>query len=210
MKAIQLFFVFTIIVGCATAQETEKASFGFGAGLNISSVSLKEPYQTAVSPYSLRGFKGYIFINAPLGKSFFIQPELAYDGMGWQYDGEDNNSGGQQANVKTYLNYITFAVLPKYKFGNSHLAVYIGPAYGFLLSANVKGLAGRITDDKKDYTDGNFEGVVGAEYYLPMGFGFSARYMAGISNVISQARQGESMHTHSFSVSIAYKLHSSK
>src|SRR4051794_16669104 len=96
-RAIQLFFILTIFVSCVHAQDTEKATFGFGAGLNISSASLKVPYATSVSPNSLTGFKGYIFINAPLGRNFFIQPELAYDGMGWQYDGEDNNSGGQQA-----------------------------------------------------------------------------------------------------------------
>jgi hypothetical protein len=79
-----------------------------------------------------------------------------------------------------------------------------------LLSATVKGFEDETYDDKKNYTDGNFGGIVGAEYYLPMGLGFSARYMAGISNIISEARQGESMHTNVFSFSIAYKLHGSR
>jgi hypothetical protein len=55
---------------------------------------------------------------------------------------------------------------------------------------------------------GNFEGVVGAEYYLPVGIGFSVMYMGGISNVINHAEPGESMHTQDFNVSIAYKLNS--
>jgi outer membrane immunogenic protein len=209
MRTIHLFFVFICFSYFVNAQETGKASFGFGAGLNISSVSLKSP-SSSVNPYSLTGFKGYVLIDAPLGKNFFIQPELAYDGLGWQYNGDDNNSGGQFADVKTYLNYLTFAVLPKYKFENSGLAVYMGPSYGLLLSATVKGWGGETHDDKKDYTDGNFGGIVGAEYYLPMGLGFSARYMYGISNIISEAQQGESMHSYAFSFSIAYKLHGSK
>jgi outer membrane immunogenic protein len=209
MRAIQLFFVFTIFSGFVNAQKMEKVSFGFGAGLNIAGVSLKSP-ASSVSPYSLNGFKGYVFIDAPLGKNFFLQPELAYDGMGWQFDGDDNYDGGQQSNVKTYLNYLTLAVLPKYKIENTGLAFYAGPAYGFLLSATVKGYGGETHDDKRNYTGGDFGGIIGAEYYLSMGLGISARYLAGISNVISNAEQGESMHTHAFSVSIAYKLNSSR
>lgn len=209
MRTILLFLIFTSIFYFVNAQEINKASFGFGAGINISTVSLKSP-SSSISPYSLAGFKVSVFIDAPLGKNFFLQPEVAYDGMGWQYDGIDNNSGGLPANLKNYLNYLTLALLPKYKFENTGLAVYIGPSYGFLLSAKVKGWGGQITDDQKDYTDGNFGGIVGAEYYLAMGLGFSARYMAGISNVISEAQRGESMHTYAFSFSIVYKLHSSR
>jgi outer membrane immunogenic protein len=200
-----LFFINTNV----KAQQKDIASFGFGAGLNLSNVNLKSPGST-VSPYSLSGFKGYVFIDAPVGKNFYLQPELSYDGMGWQYDGDDNYAGGQYSNVKNYLNYLTLALLPKYKFKNTGLAVYIGPSYGLLLSATVKGFGGETHDDKRDYTDGNFGGIVGAEYYLSMGIGFSARYMYGISNIISQAQQGESMHSYAFSFSITYKLHNSK
>ena len=206
MKTVYLCAGFILFSFFAFAQNTDKATFGFGAGLNISTVSLKTPTYS-LNPTSLTGFKGYIFIDAPLGKNFFIQPELAYDGMGWQYYGDDNNSGGQTAHVKTYLNYIIFAVLPKYRPENTRLAFYIGPYCGLLLSANVKGFEGETHDDKKDYTDGNFGGIIGAEYYLPMGLGFSARYTAGLSNIISEAQRGESMHTYVISFSLAYKLY---
>jgi hypothetical protein len=206
MKAVFLFVSFITFSFLGHAQKTDKASFGFGTGLNVSTVDLNTPGYS-LNPTSLTGFRGYIFIDAPLGKNFFIQPELAYDGMGWQYYGDDNNAGGQLAHVKTYLNYITFAVLPKYRIENTGLAFYIGPYCGFLLNAKMKGFEGETHDDKKDYTDGNFGGIVGAEYYLPMGLGFSARYMAGISNIISEAQPGESMHTYVFSFSIAYKLY---
>jgi hypothetical protein len=137
MRVILVSFVF-ITFFFVNAQKTEKASFGFGSGLNISSVNLESPV-SSVSPSSLNGFKGYVFIDAPLGKKFFLQTELAYDGMGWQFYGDDNFDGGQQSNVKTYLNYLTLAVLPKYKIENTRLAFYVGPAFGFLLSATVKG-----------------------------------------------------------------------
>ena len=197
--------VCTIYSGLVNAQETEKTTFGFGAGINIATVSLHSP-SSSVSPNSLIEFRACEFINIPLGKNFFLHPELAYDGMGWQYDGEDNNSGGQQANIKTYLPYFTMAVLPKYQFKNSGFAVYAGPSYGFLLAATVKGWGGEIHGDKSDYTAGDFGGIVGAEYYLPMGLGISARYKAGISNIINHPEPGESMHTSAFSITIVCKV----
>ncbi len=205
MRAIPFMLVCTIFSGLVNAQEMGKTTFGFGAGINIATVSLQSP-SSSVSPNSLTGFKACIFIDAPLGKNFFLQPELANDWMGWQYDGEDNNSGGQQANIKTYLPYVTLAVLPKYQFKNSGFAVYAGPSYGLLLAATVKGWGGEIHEDKKDYTDGDFGGIVGAEYYLPMGLGISARYRAGISNIINHPEPGESMHTYAFSVTIVCKV----
>ncbi len=125
--------------------------------------------------------------------------------MGWQYDSVDNNSGGQLANIKTYLPYFTMAVLPKYQFKNSGFAVYAGPSYGFLLAATVKGWGGEIHEDKRDYTVGDFGGIVGAEYYLPMGLGISARYRAGISNIINHPEPEESMHTSTFSIALVTK-----
>ena len=193
----------------SNAQTPEKVTFGFGAGVNISGVSLTSP-ASSVSPYSLSGFKGLVFIDAPLGKNFFLQTELAYDGLGWQFDGDDNYDGGQKSNVKTYLNYLTLAVLPKYKVENTRLAFFAGPAFGFLLSATVKGYGGETHDDINNYAIGNFGGVVGAEYYLSMGLGMSVRYTAGISNIINRPEQGESMHTHAFSVSVVYRLHRSR
>jgi hypothetical protein len=204
IKAISFMLVCTIFSGLVNAQEMEKTTFGFGAGVNIATVSLHSPF-SSVRPNSLIGFRGCVFINAPLGKNFFLQPELAMDWMGWHYDGEDNNSGGLQANIKTYLPYFAMAVLPKYQFKNSGFAVYAGPSYGFLLSATVKGWGGEMHDDKRDYTDGDFGAIVGAEYYLPMGLGISVRYRAGISNIINNPEPGESMHTSAFSITIVTK-----
>src|SRR5664279_2104019 len=54
-------------------------------------------------------------------------------------------------------------------------------SFGLMLTAEVT-WGGGIHEDKRDYTVGDFGGIVGAEYYLPMGLGISARYRAGISN----------------------------
>ncbi|HZZ76444.1 MAG TPA: porin family protein [Puia sp.] len=188
------------------AQQTDKATFGFGAGLNYSNVVIHA--ENAFSPYRLPGFKGYIFITGPMGKGFYIQPEISYENMGWQYDGPDNFHGGNYSNVKTYLNYLFLSILPKYKFPNSKFSIILGPSYGLLLSANTKGYQGETYNVKDGYVSGNFGATIGAEYYLPLGIGFSARYFAGISNLVSEPIGGDSMHSSVLSFSVSYKLYS--
>lgn len=204
MRAISFILVFAIFSSLANAQEIEKVTFGFGVGVNIAAVSLHSP-SGSVSPNSMVGFRACESINVPLGKNFSLQPELAFDWMGWQY--EDNNSGGQQANIEINLPYLMLAVLPKYQFKNSGFAVYAGPSYGLLLAATVKGWDGEFHEDKRDYSVGDFGGIVGAEYYLPMGLGISVRYKAGFSNIINHPEPGESMHTSAFSITIVCKIH---
>jgi outer membrane immunogenic protein len=200
--------VLLLLTSCevAVAQKNSVTSFGAGVGINIARVSLKSAF-SGVSPNYLTGFRAYIFLDAPVGGHFSLEPELSFDGLGWQFYGDDNYYGGNAATVKTRLNYIFLSILAKYKIQNSGWAFYLGPAYGLLLSAKVTGYKGETHDDKSNYVDGNFAGVLGAEYYFPFGLGLSARYMAGISNLISNSAPGESMHSGSFTITAAYKFH---
>jgi hypothetical protein len=47
---------------------------------------------------------------------------------------------------------------------------------------------------------------VGAEYFFPIGLGFTARYMGGLTNIAKDAQDGETVHNHAFSFSVAYKF----
>ena len=201
MRTTLLIMVFTGFYFVVHAQSNEKISFGVGAGLDISNVHF-ESYTGTLSASSVNGFRSYVFVDLPVGDNLFVQPELAYDGMGWQYFDDSIHAAGQSGYVKTSLNYLTFAMLPKYKIGKTGLALYAGAAYGFLLSAMVKGYGSETYNDKSYYSDGILEWIGGAEYYLLMGLGVSARYTGGISNL----QQGMSAHNYAFSVSIEYKF----
>ncbi len=204
MKTSFLLVLFFCVFN-VNAQQNEKASFGFGAGLNFSGISLSSP-ESQVNPASLSGFKGNVFVEVPIGKGFYIQPELSFDGLGWQFDGDDNYAGGQQSNVKTYMNYLFLSILPKYKIENTGLSFYAGPSYGLLLSATIKGWGGETHSDKNNYTSGDFAGIIGTGYDFPVGIGIRAQYMLGISNIVSNAQDGESIHNHAFSISVVYKI----
>ena len=205
MKTILMIIAFTGIHFFVCAQDQEKISFGFGAGLDISNVNYQAPVGTA-NTYSVNGFRSYVFVDLPVGGNLFVQPELAYDGMGWKYLDDSIHATGQSGYVKTAMNFLTVAILPKYKIGKTGLALYVGPAYGFLLNATLKGLGSETYNNKSYYSDGILEWIGGAEYYLPMGLGISARYTGGISNLLYGAETGETMHNYSFSISAEYKF----
>jgi hypothetical protein len=205
MRTTLLIIVFTSFILFVHAQNEEKISYGFGAGLDISNVNFKS-YTSTANTSSVNGFRSYFFVDLPVGDNLFVQPELAYDGMGWQYLDDSIHATGQSGYVKTSLSFLTFAMLPKYKIGKTGLAFYVGPAYGFLLSATLKGFGGKTYNNKSYYSDGTLEWIGGAEYYLSMGLGFSARYTGGISNLAYGLDQGTSMHNYTFSFSIAYRF----
>jgi hypothetical protein len=205
MRTILTIIVFTGIHFYGYAQNPDKISFGFGTGLDISNVSYQAPMGTA-NTYSVNGFRSYVFVDLPVGDNLFVQPELAYDGMGWQYLDDSIHAAGQSGYVKTSMNFLTLAILPKYKIGKTGLALYVGAAYGFLLSATLKGFGSETYNNKNSYNDGILEWIGGAEYYLPMGLGCSARYTGGISNLLYGVVTGVTMHNYAFSISLEYKF----
>jgi len=199
MKKIILSQILLLSVVIATAQ----VRTGIGAGLNLSTISINEP-GASVTPDNMTGFKGYVFFEGTISKSFFIQPEFSYEGMGWKYTGEDPFNGGNNATVKNRMNYLLLTVLLKYKFENTGFALGVGPAYGLLLSAKSKGYQGTETDTKDAYTGDNFAVIPYAEYFFPIGIGITARYFGGIKNIAKDHEDGESVHMHGFSFTVAY------
>ena len=43
-----------------------------------------------------------------------------------------------------------------------------------------------------------------------MGFGLTARYMAGITNIVKDPQNGETGHNSAFSITLAYKFNAGK
>jgi hypothetical protein len=200
MKKLVFFAILCSAVSSLKAQET--GSFGISAGINVANMSFHEQGVTA-SFTSRVGFKGYVFYDLPLGGSFSLQNELGYDGMGFKYN-DPNNGDFTEA-----VNYLTLSILPKYNVQQTGLSFFAGPSIAFLLNAKSSG-GGMTASDTDSYNSIDLLGVIGAEYFLPMGFGITARYMGGLTNVAKGATNGGTAHNTAFSFTLAYKFNSGK
>ncbi len=201
MKKLVAIVILFSAVSSLRAQET--GSFGISAGINVANMSIKSQ-GVSVSLTSLIGFKGYVFYDLPLGGSFSLENELGFDGMGTKLN--DPNSGDTYTES---LNYLSLAILPKYNVQGTGLSLYLGPSLGYLLSAKSSG-GGQSSSDTDSYNSIDVFGQVGASYFLPMGFGLSARYMFGLTNIAKDAQSGESAHNNAFSITLAYKFNAGK
>jgi Outer membrane protein beta-barrel domain len=201
MKKLVVFAIFCSVFSSPRAQET--GSFGISAGINVANMSFKASGVSA-SFSSLVGFKGYVFYDLPLGGSFSLQNEFGYDGMGTKIT--DPNSGDKLTEA---VNYLTLSILPKYNVSQTGLSFFAGPSLGFLLNAkSTEG--GQSSSDTDGYNSIDLFGVVGAEYFFPMGLGITARYMGGLTNVAKGTTSDESAHNSAFSFTLAYKFNSGK
>lgn len=201
MKKLVAIVILFSAVSSLKAQET--GSFGISAGINVANMSFNASGVSA-SFSSLVGFKGYIFYDVPLGGSFSLQNELGYDGMGTKFT--DPNSGDKFTEA---VNYLTLSILPKYNVPQTGLSFFAGPSIAFLLNAK-SSEAGMSGSDTDSYNSVDLFGTVGAEYFFPMGFGITARYMGGLTNIAKGAASGETAHNSAFSFTLAYKFNSGK
>ncbi len=163
-------------------------TFGLKAGINIATV-------TGDDTSSKIGFNGGVFMNAPLAANFSIQPELLYNGKGAKYDGPGD--------ISINMDYISIPVMFQY---NATPMFYLeaGPEFGFLVSANLKG--GGASEDVKELLQGFDVGIgLGAGYYFIPQFGITARYVAGITDVLKD-NPGDASRNNVFQIGLAYRF----
>jgi outer membrane immunogenic protein len=193
----RLLFVGILISVLSSVQAQGPGTFGVSAGINVSNMSIKSE-GISLSLTSRVGFKGYIFYDLPLGGSFSLENELGYDQMGAKL-----SSQGEE--FSSTVNYLTLSILPKYNVQGTGLSFFAGPSLGFLMSANSTA-NGTSTDDKDSYNSIDLFGVIGTSYFLPMGFGLTARYMGGLTNIAKGTTSGQSAHNNAWSFTLAYRF----
>jgi outer membrane immunogenic protein len=209
MKRCLIILVFCIHALFSIAQQQTGIMFGLGSGINIAGIRAHN-LQLPGSPQTLVGVRGVLFAEIPMAEGFSLQPEFSFDQLGWQYHGEDPYSAGQIADVSISMQYLFVTALPKYTFPQTNFSVYIGPGYGFLLGATLTGYNNHTQNVKDVYKSGDFVGVMGMDYFLSMGIGLSARFTTGLSNLINEAEQDESVHNYSISFTLCYKIQKRK
>ncbi len=190
------FFTLTLIAFCAYGALAQGISGGLKAGLNLAN------QKVSVSGFSGNGDARTAFhiggyLKFAVSEKFGVQPELLYNSVGMK--------SGDDALKK---NYISIPVMLRYN-PVAIFNVHVGPQFGFLMSA--KSDDGDESTDVKDAYKGLDLGLgIGAGVDLPMGLGFTARYVLGLSNISEDYEDIDigdfTMKNNVFQVSVTYKL----
>ena len=202
-----------LFLGAAIAMSslTFAQQFGVKGGMNVSSLS---DDATLSDQESKIGFNAGVFMNAPLAENFSIQPEVLYNDLGSKVTRSTEILGNTySADYSRNLGYISVPVMFQY---NATPAFYLeaGPQFGFLVSAKDKfknstngstDNATIVTLDKDNFHTFDFGIGLGAGYYFTPNLGLTARYTAGLSDIIKD-NPGDSVKNNVFQVGLAYKF----
>ena len=184
----------TMLSFCTTfASQAQEIHFGAKAGLNFASArgDDADDLETRTS-FNLGGV-----LNIRFTEKLALQPELFYSGQGYSIKREDDGgtvTGNGQTIVlgksssarasgddTVKLDYINLPILLDYTLIDG-LSLQAGPQIAFNISSKAE--FGGDEVDLKDQTNGtSFSGVLGAQYKLPLGVFFQARYALGLSNI---------------------------
>lgn len=165
MKTIFSVIALLSLTALAKAQSPD-THFGLKAGLNISSLDVKD----GVDFDSKAGFHIGGLAHVHLSPHFAVQPEIVY-----------SEQGGKDGDDKWKINYLNVPVLFQYMAGGG-FRLQTGPQLGFAVSSKIK--SGDVERNIKD--DVNTVDVswsLGASYLFPEAIGIDARYNIGITNV---------------------------
>ncbi len=197
----RLFFIAILFSTLSSLHAQKKATFGIGAGINVSDIA--DSYQGQTYPTSAKvAFKGYVFADLLLAKHFSLETDLGYDGMGFKAYSQGQGSSTQ---VDFTMNYLTLSVLPKIHIKQSGVAFFAGPAFGILLNSKETALGTSISQDI--YNSVDVFAAFGMEYISPVGLGISFRIMPGLTNVGKTTNNGETLHNVAVGINLVYQFH---
>ncbi|WP_419870879.1 porin family protein [Chryseobacterium sp. CT-SW4] len=165
-------------------------TFGVKAGLNISSISDSDGKSKA-------GFYGGVLMNVPVASSFSVQPEVLYSGLGAKNDGSPE--------LKVNLDYISVPVMFQYN-ATPEFYLEAGPQFSFLVNSKFKYQS--LSVDANDYMKTFDFGIgIGAGYYFQQKFGITARYVAGVTDIMKEISGYDVKGKNNvFQIGLAYKF----
>ena len=191
----------------AVSSLTFAQQFGAKAGVSVSSLS---DDATLSDQKSKVGFNAGLFMNAPLGQNFSIQPELLYSQYG---DKAEATIASNKYSYTRSLDYITVPVMFQYN-ATPEFYLVAGPELGFLVCAKNKvknettGNTVTETSNYKDDLNGfNFGLGLGAGYYFTPNIGLTARYVAGFTDIAKDRPSGsDAVRNNVFQAGLAFKF----
>jgi hypothetical protein len=163
---MKIILVIILLVSLSAVSKAQDTHFGLKAGLNISSLDVKQ----GVDWDAKAGFHFGGLAHVHLTPHFAVQPEIVF-----------SQQGGEYSSDKWKINYLNIPVLLQYMTG-SGFRLQTGPQLGFALSSEVK--QGDIEIDNDDDVNAiDFSWSFGASYLFPGGIGVDARYNHGITTI---------------------------
>jgi hypothetical protein len=178
LLAVALFLVSNV----ASAQDDKQTRFGIKGGLNLANL-----YVDNVDDEKAKyGLHAGVWMKAPLGEFFAIQPEVIWSSKGTRIAGYRNIPFTQNGEVRFNLNYIDVPVLASLTLGP--ISLQAGPYVSYLINANVKNLREDLTTgsavnlDRGDFNSFDY-GLAGGIAVDIKGFQLGARYNHGLREV---------------------------
>ena len=169
MKKLFLFavlFIFTL-----TTTHAQDISFGIKAGVNFSSVT-GDNVDELDGRTSLHA--GGV-VNIGISEIFAVQPEVLFSAQG-----ATTSEEGIDATVK--LDYINIPIMADFTVAEG-FSLQGGPQIGFNMTSEVEWEDE--TEELEDIESLDLGLGIGAQYRLPMGLFFQARYVIGMSDISS-------------------------
>lgn len=191
MKKSVLLFV--AVVAFSAASYAQGVSFGVKAGVNIANQKFTFPGGSLTGDARV-GFHVGGFVTAMFSDQFGLQPELLFNSVGVSGENFDGDK------VSEAVNYLSIPVLFRYQ-PIEILNIHAGPQVGFLLSAKAEDV-----DTKEAYKGLDLGAAVGAGVDLPMGLGFTARYVLGLANAGETESDEVKLKNNVFQISVSYRF----
>jgi hypothetical protein len=191
----KLFFGLALLAGSFTFAQTNSSpvTFGVKGGMNVANLSNTEGSKSKI------GFNAGAFANIPVAESFSVQPEVLFSTVGAKSETVNKNS------LKFNLNYISVPVMLQYNVV-PNLYLEAGPQFGFLVGSKLKDNNGSIKLDKNNFKGFDFGIGIGAGYYFSEALGITARYVAGVSDIIKNNNDGKSVRNNVFQVGLSLRF----
>lgn len=188
----------------ATASSSNPVTFGVKGGMNVSSATKGSGLDDNKSKI---GFNAGVFANIPIASSFSIQPEVIYS----QYGNKTEYTVlGNKYSTSSHLDYVAVPVMFQYN-ALPNLYLEAGPEFGLMVSAKNKiknetnGNSTTSDNYKDDLNTFNVGIGIGAGYYFTPNFGVTARYVAGLTDIVKN-NNGDAIRNNVFQVGLAYKF----
>jgi hypothetical protein len=186
MKKLSLLIALIVIIATPAISQDEGGttasgiSFGVKAGVNFASVNGDIADDEEWDGRT--GFHGGVLVNIPVTELFSVQPELLYSTQGFKFtDVEDNEE------VTGKLDYIIIPVLADFSLAEG-FSLQGGPQIGFNVTKELEADGYSMDIEESDEVDEvksiEFAATIGAQYRLPMGLFFQARYTIGFTDII--------------------------
>lgn len=186
MKKLLLLTITIAVSAFFSNVHSQEFKKGLKAGANFATFSGDDIDQSSVTSYHAGLFARFTFTK--IG----VQAEALFSSQGADLDGD-----------KVSLSYLHVPVLARINFIAGKLGIYLGPQFGYLLSADIEGadLPDGI-DDEDFYSDLDVSGVIGAEFDVAAGLLVGARYYQSFSTIGEDVTFEESFNNVTSSVTI--------